>query len=269
MRARTWWLLLASLPLSSVSSAPTALPRQSTVRNVDRTAWSLLSKLERALTHRSSRVISEEASTLQRFGTKLTVSKQEPVGDGALTHTREAQLFGAGGGLSLVQVARRRAPDAEPMTLAAWRAALSRHPSLLQLAAGMDAGVERANLVSTMVIMLVIFSVIVVVVLLTNSGAEKRSEPPSEPAPPLQFLRSGGGHAAGDVYPPLGSGMQTRTHSLVSCSLSVPSGPASSSSVVTHMRDPRWTSGDLDPRYTSSVLRRGPPDASAAPWNHP
>lgn len=144
------------------------------------------------------------------------------------------------------------------------RSALWQRPSLSRVAAMLQGGTRDSG-VSYGALMIVAVAVIMTVLLVMYGGAEKRND---NYEPPMQFLRN---NHPGDIYPPLVSARATAEPSLTSCPPYIPNGPTSSYSVTSHMRDPRYASGDLgDPRShrsSSSVLRRGPFDGDPAPWS--
>jgi hypothetical protein len=213
-------------------------------------------------------ILLEEASTVHGSGASV---KQDSTSGGtrqapqsSFAHdTAPAKAGDANDSTSSLQASGFDGPAAVPSTPSSWSNAhfwnLVQVTKRLHTGAGsrMLSTLESEGVMSSLVVMGLVFVAVVVLVVLMNAGDDK---PQGEPGPPMQFLR--GNYQPGDVYPPFqGTGMASHPHSFAS--FHVPSGPASTSSVQTHMRDPRYTSGSMDPRYT----RRAPAGPSGAPWS--
>lgn len=126
---------------------------------------------------------------------------------------------------------------------ARWPRVFSQVPASMH--ASMHTGTRQSSWLGSMAMIFVVSGVIIFMVLLLFAFQEKvKQEKEQEPVPPpLQFLRNS---QTSEAYP------QKPT-------MQVPRGPASTSSVVSHMRDPRFASGA---EHNPAAVREG----SGAPW---
>jgi len=113
----------------------------------------------------------------------------------------------------------------------------------------MHAGIQKTSWLGSMAMILVVSGTVIFMVLLLFAFQEKvkkEYEPEKQPSPPLQFLRNNP-EAAQNFGRRAGSTLQ------------VPLGPASTSSVVSHMRDPRFAAG-------ADQKNQEVKEGSGAPW---
>mmetsp|Transcript_108940 Transcript_108940/g.234767 ORF Transcript_108940/g.234767 Transcript_108940/m.234767 type:complete len:322 (+) Transcript_108940:93-1058(+) len=277
-------LLGQGLCLQSPAKAVAAIEARDTVQNSDRNVEMPTLRLG----HQSEgAILLEEASTVHGSGASVkqdsTSAKRQEAPQSSDAHdTMPARVGDAyddtplrlGGvkpsnarnSTSSLQASSLSVPEVVHSTPSSWHLVqdLVQVTKRVRTGAGhtrsrMLSSLESEGVMSSLVVMGLVFVAVVVLVVLMNAGDDKSER--SEPGPPMQFLRSN--YQPGDVYPPFqGTGMASQPHSFAS--FHVPSGPASTSSVQTHMRDPRYTSGSMDPRYTSGMRPSLPP---GAPWN--